>query len=125
MNIDLMGKVAIVTGGAMAIGEATARKLARFEASVAIFDVDRDAGGKSAAAIAKNGPACDFFPCNISVSSQISQTVDAIVSKYGGIDILLGNAGIQLYGDVVTTTEEDWDRFATGLAFAIDGGCSI
>jgi NAD(P)-dependent dehydrogenase (short-subunit alcohol dehydrogenase family) len=110
MNIDLKGKVAIVTGGAMGIGEATARRLAGFRASVAIFDVDHDAGGRTADAIARNGAVCDFFPCNISARAEVSQAVEAVVSKYGGVDILVNNAGIQLYGDVVTTTEEDWDR---------------
>ncbi len=110
MNIDLNGKLAIVTGGAMGIGEATAQKLAGAGASVAIFDVDRDAGGKSANEIAKTGAVCDFFPCNVSVSAEVSQAVDGVVSKYGGVDILVSNAGIQDYGDVVTTTEQDWDR---------------
>lgn len=110
MNIDLTGKVAIVTGGAMGIGAATARKLADLGATVAIFDVDRDIGRESAAAIAKGGATCAFFPCNISVSAEVSQAVEMVVSKYGAIDMLVSNAGIQLYGDAVTTTEEEWDR---------------
>jgi len=110
MNLDFTGKVAIVTGGAMGIGEATARKLAGLGASVAILDVDRDAGPKSAAAITNNGGICEFFRCNISVSQEVSQAADAIVHKYGVIDILVSNAGIQLYGDAVTTSEEEWDR---------------
>ena len=116
MNIDFTGKVAIVTGGAMGIGEATARKLVSLGATVAVFDIDRDAGRKTADAIAKTiantttGAACDFFPCNVSVGTEVSRAVDAVVAKYGAIDILISNAGIQLYGDAVTTTEEDWDR---------------
>ena len=110
MNLDFTGKVAIVTGGAMGIGEATARKLAGLGASVAILDIDRDAGRKSAAAIAKNGHTCEFFPCNISVGGEVSQAVAAVVNKYRAIDILVSNAGIQLYGDAVTTSEEEWDR---------------
>jgi NAD(P)-dependent dehydrogenase (short-subunit alcohol dehydrogenase family) len=110
MNIDLTGKVAIVTGGAMGIGGATARKLADLGATVAIFDIDRNAGGESAAGIAKSGATCELFPCNVSESGEVSQAVDAVVSKYGTVDILVSNAGIQLYGDVVTTTEEEWDR---------------
>jgi NAD(P)-dependent dehydrogenase (short-subunit alcohol dehydrogenase family) len=110
VNIDLTGKVAIVTGGAMGIGEATARKLAQSGASVTVFDVDRERGARSAAAIAKNGAVCDFLPCDISKSAEISESVDTVAGKLGGIDILVSNAGIQLYGDVVTTTEEDWDR---------------
>jgi NAD(P)-dependent dehydrogenase (short-subunit alcohol dehydrogenase family) len=110
MNIDFTGKVAIVTGGAMGIGEATARKLAGLGATVAIFDIDRDAGHKSASSIAKSGAICDFVPCNVSSGAEVSQAVQAVAHKYGEIDILVSNAGIQLYGDVVTTPEEDWDR---------------
>lgn len=110
MNLDFQGKVAIVTGGAMGIGEATARKLAGLGASVAILDIDRDAGPKSAAMIAKEGGICGFFPCNVSVGAEVSQAVHSVVTKYGAIDILVSNAGIQLYGDAVTTSEEDWDR---------------
>jgi NAD(P)-dependent dehydrogenase (short-subunit alcohol dehydrogenase family) len=109
MILDFTGKVAIVTGGAMGIGEATARKLAELGASVAILDLDRDAGRKSAAAIAKNGHTCEFFACNVGVGSEVSQAVAEVVSKYGALDILISNAGIQLYGDAVTTSEEDWD----------------
>ncbi len=109
MNLDFIGKVAIVTGGAMGIGEATARKLAGLGASVAILDIDRDAGPKSAAMIAKEGGICEFFPCNVSVGAEVSQAINSVVTKYGAIDILVSNAGIQLYGDAVTTSEEDWD----------------
>src|SRR5450755_219394 len=110
MNLDFTGKVAIVTGGAMGIGKATARKLAGLRASVAILDIDRDAGPKSAAAITKSGGICEFFRCNISIGTEVSQAVDAVVKKYGAIDILVSNAGIQLYGDAITTSEEEWDR---------------
>jgi NAD(P)-dependent dehydrogenase (short-subunit alcohol dehydrogenase family) len=110
MNLDFTGKVAIVTGGAMGIGEATARKLAELGASVAILDVDSDAGSNSAAAITKDGGICDFFRCNVSVGQDVSQAVAAVVDKFGVIDVLVSNAGIQLYGDTVTTTEEEWDR---------------
>jgi NAD(P)-dependent dehydrogenase (short-subunit alcohol dehydrogenase family) len=94
----------------MGIGEATARKLAGLGASVAIFDRDRSAGQDSAAAIAKSGYVCEFFPCDVSAGKEVSQAVNAVVSKYGALDILISNAGIQLYGDAVTTSEEDWDR---------------
>jgi NAD(P)-dependent dehydrogenase (short-subunit alcohol dehydrogenase family) len=110
MNLDFTGKVAVVTGGAMGIGEATARKLAAHGASVAILDVDRDAGPNTAASINRNGGICAFFGCNISLGQEVSQAIDAVVTKYGPIDILVSNAGIQLYGDAITTSEEEWDR---------------
>lgn len=110
MTIDLTGKVAIVTGGAMGIGQATARKLAGMGATVAIFDTDRDVGRESAAAIGKSGATCELFSCDVSISGEVSQAVEAVVTKYGNIDILVSNAGIQLYGDAVKTTEQEWDR---------------
>jgi NAD(P)-dependent dehydrogenase (short-subunit alcohol dehydrogenase family) len=110
MNFDLKDKVAIVTGGAMGIGEAAARKLAAEGAAVAILDLNRDAGAKTAAEIAKGGAVCDFFACNVSNASEVSRAVEAVVAKHGHLDIMVSNAGIQDYGDVVTTTEDDWDR---------------
>lgn len=110
MNINLTGKVAVVTGGAMGIGQATATKLAESGATVAIFDINGDAGRETADAIAKGGATCDYFPCNVSVSAEVSHAVEAAASKYGSVDILISNAGIQLYGNSVTTTEEEWDR---------------
>jgi NAD(P)-dependent dehydrogenase (short-subunit alcohol dehydrogenase family) len=110
MNLELKGKLAIVTGGAMGIGEATARELAAQGATVAIFDVNGEAGARTAADIAKSGAACDFFPCDVSKYAKADSAVRAFVAKYGAIDILISNAGIQDYGDVVTTTEEAWDR---------------
>jgi len=110
MSLDFTGKVAIVTGGAMGIGEATARKLAGLGALVAILDVNGDAGPRSAAAITNNGGISAFFRCNVSIAKEVSQAVDAVVKQYGAIDILVSNAGIQLYGDAITTSEEEWDR---------------
>ncbi len=109
MKIDFNGKVAIVTGGAMGIGEATARKFAEAGTSVAILDANRDAGAKAAASVAKTSP-CEFFACDVSVSAEVEAAVSAVIQKFGRLDILVSNAGIQLYGDAVSTTEADWDR---------------
>ena len=51
-----------------------------------------------------------FFPCDVSISDDVLQAVKAVACKYGAVDILVSNAGIQLYGDAVATTEEEWDR---------------
>lgn len=110
MNIDFTGKVAIVTGGAMGIGEATARKFAAAGAAVAILDRDREAGERTASSISHQGQSCDFFPCDVSASAEVSRAIEAIAAKHGRIDILASCAGIQDYGDVVSTTEDAWDR---------------
>ena len=110
MNLELKDKVAIVTGGAMGIGEATARELAAQGATVAILDVNAEAATRTTADIARSGARCDFFRCDVSKSADAESAIQAVVSKYGAIDILISNAGIQDYGDVVTTTEAAWDR---------------
>jgi NAD(P)-dependent dehydrogenase (short-subunit alcohol dehydrogenase family) len=110
MKIDLSGKVAIVTGGAMGIGEASARKLASAGASVAILDSNESAGARTAADIRKSGAACDFLRCDVSACEQVEHAIGAIVAQYGAVDIVVSNAGIQHYGDAVTTSEADWER---------------
>lgn len=110
MKIDLTGKVAVVTGGAMGIGEASARRLASAGASVAILDANESAGSKTSADISKSGAACDFFHCDMSNAGQVEHAISGAVAHYGSIDIVVSNAGIQAYGDVVTTSEADWDR---------------
>src|SRR5258708_2654370 len=109
MSINFRDKVVAVTGGAMGIGEATVRKFAELGAAVAILDVNPDAGRKAAQAIGK-ATRVEFYPCNVASSSEVEQTVASVIRDFGGIDVLVSNAGIQRYGDVVGTTEELWDE---------------
>lgn len=105
MEIDFRGKVAIVTGGAKGIGEATARKLADCGASVAILDADEEAGRRLA-----GQTGCTFFPCDVSVTAEIARAVEGAVAKFKRLDVVVSCAGIQDYGDAVATSEEAWDR---------------
>ncbi len=110
MNFDFSGKVIIVTGGAMGIGEATARKFAAMGAAVAIFDLNEKAGATTAASIADAGAQCAYFPCDVSDAKSVERATSDAVSRFGAIDVLVSNAGIQDYGDVVSTSEEAWER---------------
>jgi NAD(P)-dependent dehydrogenase (short-subunit alcohol dehydrogenase family) len=110
MKLDFAGNVAVVTGGAAGIGGATARVLAECGAAVAIFDRDAEAGARSAAEIVNAGAVCEFVSCSVNDARQVQSAVEAVARKYGRIDILVNSAGIQLYGDVVSTSEDDWDR---------------
>jgi len=106
MNINFDEKVAIVTGAAKGIGEAAARRLAESGASVALLDVDEKVGRQTAASIERG----EFFRCDVSSANQVDSAVKAVVGRFGGIDIVVSNAGIQEYGDVVGTSEELWDK---------------
>ena len=110
MNLDLSGKVAVVTGGAMGIGEATSRKLAMAGASVAILDRNEEAGSRTAGEVRSAGGRCSYYLCDVGQGHEIEHTIKKVVEQEHRIDILVSNAGIQHYGDVITTTEQDWDR---------------
>jgi meso-butanediol dehydrogenase / (S,S)-butanediol dehydrogenase / diacetyl reductase len=108
--MQMEGKVAVVTGGAAGIGQASARKLCELGARVAILDRDAKAGLESVAALEKSGYTASYFPCDVSIESQVEAAIGATAARYGGLHILVSNAGIQRYGDVVTTTPELWDE---------------
>jgi NAD(P)-dependent dehydrogenase (short-subunit alcohol dehydrogenase family) len=110
MNLDFRGKIAVVTGGAMGIGEATARKFAQAGAAVALLDVNDVAGSATAKSIASTGAECEFFSCDVSSNSSVERAVQGVIGRFNGVDVLVSNAGIQDYGDIVSTTEETWDR---------------
>ena len=108
MNFE--GKVAIVTGGASGIGKAAAREFCTRHAGVGIVDLDERAGAATVQELSEAGGKTQFFPCDVSQRSQVEKLIPAITSKFGGIDILVSNAGIQRYGSVLSTSEELWDE---------------
>lgn len=104
------GKVAVVTGGATGIGQATAQKLCELGASVAILDRNAEAAQETVEALRKAGYAASFHPCDVTVESDVETAMAAAVQHYGALHILVSNAGIQRYGDVVTTSSKLWDE---------------
>ena len=108
--MQMEGKVAVVTGGAAGIGQASARKLCELGARVAILDRDAKAGQESVAALKTSGYTASYFPCDVAIEAEVKAAIAATVARYGGLHILVSNAGIQTNGDVVTTTPEVWDE---------------
>jgi NAD(P)-dependent dehydrogenase (short-subunit alcohol dehydrogenase family) len=104
------GKTAVVTGGAMGIGAATAEVLCELGASVALLDRNAEAAQATASALLKAGHKANFYSCDMSNESSVKNAMDAVVQDFGGLDVLVSNAGIQRYGDVVHTSSEVWDE---------------
>ena len=105
-NLD--GHVAIVTGGAMGIGQAIALSLIDRGASIAIADLM--IASETLTLIKDRGGIAESYICDITDSSSVGATTSAVMERFGRIDILVNCAG---YGDIegfLDTTDESWAR---------------
>ncbi len=91
MTDELAGKAAIVTGGASGLGEGLARRFAAEGAKVLIADVDRDGGAALAADIGANA---QFVEADVSDMGQVSDLVTTAVDRFGGLHVMVNNAGV-------------------------------
>jgi NAD(P)-dependent dehydrogenase (short-subunit alcohol dehydrogenase family) len=108
--LRLEGKVAIVTGAASGIGEATARLFAKEGAKVVVADLDHERGDKVVREIKRDNGEAVFTETDVSKWSDVRNLVETTIKTYGRIDILHNNAGIGLLGTVVETSEKAWDK---------------
>jgi len=100
----LSGKTALVTGGATLFGKAVVKELAAAGANVAVMDID-EVGG--AAAVSPLGAKGRFFKGDVTVDSDLSSTISAVVSNFGGLDVLVNLAAS--YNDAgAASTREQW-----------------
>lgn len=98
--MEFKNKTVVISGGSKGIGEACAMAFHRDGANVAVLDLveptfidDR----------------IMYIDCDVSVSAAVDTAMKAVYKKFGSIDYLINNAGIQRYGSVTETSEEDWD----------------
>jgi NAD(P)-dependent dehydrogenase (short-subunit alcohol dehydrogenase family) len=109
------GQVAIITGGAMGIGGATAQKLASEGASVFIADIDDAAAAANVNTIQQSGGTAVASHVDVSQSADIARMVNEAVDQFGRLDILVQNAfGVmagesQIHGSALTVEEDNWD----------------
>lgn len=106
----LRDRVAVVTGAGAGIGRAIARLFAREGAAVTLFDVDRRALAESVAAIEAEAGQCLAIEGDVSDSTSVSAAIEATVDRWGGVDILVANAGIAVGGSVTEMDDEAWAR---------------
>lgn len=108
--IDLKGKAALVTGGAMGIGKSVSTRLAEAGAAVMIGDVNQEEGRKTADELKALGYRAAFVPLDISKMEDIQSTAASMVDIFGSFDILVNNAGIFPFAPLATITESLWDK---------------
>lgn len=108
---SLEGRVAFVTGGARGIGRACVERLQAAGASVVFVDVDEEEGREVAGALADRAAPVAFTPCDVTSEEQVAEATAFAVERFGTIDVLVANAGIDRSFDAATMTEDEWEDF--------------
>ena len=109
----LKDKVALITGAASGIGRATALHFAREGATVLVADYNERGGRETVALVSEAGGQADFFRVDVSDAELMEQTFNQVAARYGGLDVLMNNAGIGNEGGsnpIYTMPENDFDK---------------
>jgi 3-hydroxybutyrate dehydrogenase len=116
--MKLKNKVAIITGAASGIGKEIALVYAREGAKVAIADLSKAAADAVAAEIIAGGANAIGIAMNVTSENEVNAGVAAVVAAWGGVDILVSNAGIQIVHPVEEFPFDEWKKM---LAIHLDG----
>ncbi|MBV8633494.1 MAG: SDR family NAD(P)-dependent oxidoreductase, partial [Burkholderiaceae bacterium] len=114
----LKDKVALITGAASGIGKEIALQYAREGAKVIIADLSLEAGNATAKEITDAGGQAMAVAMDVTNEEQVDKGVADAVAKFGGMDVLISNAGIQIISPVVDLSLADWKKM---LAIHLDG----
>jgi 3-hydroxybutyrate dehydrogenase len=117
--MSLKDKVAIVTGAASGIGKEIARQFLAEGAKVAIADINITAAQAVAAEFDATGATTFGVAMDVTDEAQVDAGVEAVVAHFGGVDVLVSNAGVQIVAPIEEFKFSDWKKM---LAIHLDGG---
>lgn len=109
MDLGIKGKVAIVTGSARGLGAATARRLAEEGARVVITDIRADEANATTAALRNDGYEALCVVADITKPDDVERLVEQTLTRFGGVHVLVNNAGMPRDNYLLKMTEQDWD----------------
>ncbi len=116
-SMELKGRVALVTGAASGLGKAIAGRFARAGARVVIADLDVDAASRTAREIGTDDRALGVA-MDVTDEAAVNAGVARVVEAYGGVDVLVSNAGIQIVHALEDFSYVEWKRM---MAIHLDG----
>ncbi|SAL69924.1 3-ketoacyl-ACP reductase [Caballeronia choica] len=102
-------EVAIITGGAKGIGFGIAAALARHGRRIALFDLDRAGLDQAASELAASGADVIGLPVDVTNGASVNAAVEAVIERFGRIDVLVNNAGIVRDKRITRMSDDDWD----------------
>lgn len=106
----LAGKIAVITGGAAGMGRATSLAFAREGASVAILDIQEEAGEEVVHLIRQDGGIAEFIETDVSDASQVDAAFDGVIETFGAYNVLFNHAGTITVKPLHESTEADYER---------------
>lgn len=110
MDVELKGKVALVTGGGSGLGEATAQALGRAGCAVAVVDVRSAAAERVSEDLMAQQIESVALRCDVSDADAVAATVATVIERFGRIDIIVNNAAVDHTVSVDQMTIEQWDQ---------------
>ncbi len=107
---NLKGKVAVVTGSASGIGFAIAQGLSRMGAGVVLADLNPEAGQTALGNLRNSDATAEFVATDVSKTHDVRRLMEVAIERFGRIDILVNDAGVQHMAPVVDFPEDRWDQ---------------
>src|SRR5689334_6069527 len=105
--MELEGRRTLITGAGRGLGQATAQLFAERGAKVALADIDSDAAEQAAALI---GGDAIGISCDVTKPDEVKGAIDQTVEAFGGLDVMINNAGIEIGVPIPETPDEDFAK---------------
>lgn len=110
MGQRLDGKIAIITGSGRGIGKSTALLFLKENATVIATDKDLEPLQETYASLQSDGALVEFYQVDITNKQQFSEVVSKVIERYGRVDILINNAGMNVFDDPLTMDDDQWEK---------------